>query len=212
MSRKIDSFCYGYDSCGKYYECEGGSFLVRTDNEMMPGNGAFCKHCAKNTAKPHAKILMNRKPAYILKCEHCGAEYPMYKSMYTARYVGMHNPVYGFIAPTCTDTTGQYRVQPTRKMMEFRAERKKEIDKNVAEIFHVSVDDLHNMREKWHKNNAVIGRKMDEDGARRREEMKAAERNSESETRKALIKEGIIVFDKKRKCLVNTQTGEKIDY
>ena len=74
-------------------------FDYRADEPELPKVGAFCKKCGKETAKPVMPIYMNRKPAYGLRCEKCGSEYPMYKSMFIERYIGFDIKV-GHVNPT----------------------------------------------------------------------------------------------------------------
>ena len=49
-------------------------FDYRHDEENLPKVGAFCKKCAKETAKPMMPIYMNERPAYALHCNKCGTD------------------------------------------------------------------------------------------------------------------------------------------
>lgn len=42
---------------------------------------------------------MNGQPAYALRCNKCGNEYPIYKTTYITRYIGRDLP-HGHINPT----------------------------------------------------------------------------------------------------------------
>ena len=80
-------------------------FDYRDDEPNLPNVGAFCKKCAKETAKPMMPIYMNGKPAYGLHCDKCGSEYTMYKSMFIERYVGYDQGLHLWIEKQKITTT-----------------------------------------------------------------------------------------------------------
>ena len=112
------------DKLLKIVSTESGDFRYRDDERLLPAVGAFCKKCRTETAKPFYPIIMNGQDAYALKCEKCGSEYPMYRSMYIQRYIGHDLHGGGHVNPT--------HGMKSRKSCRNRSnERKKLIDQGI---------------------------------------------------------------------------------
>ena len=120
------------DKLLKIVSTESGDFRYRNDEHVLPSVGAFCKKCRTETAKPFYPIIMNGQDAYALKCEKCGSEYPMYRSMYIQRYIGHDLRGGGHVDPT--------HGMKSRKSCMDRAAidnlkgRQKRIEKTICEI------------------------------------------------------------------------------
>ena len=120
------------DKLLKIVSTESGDFRYRNGERDLPAVGAFCNKCRTETAKPFYPIIMNGQDAYALKCEKCGSEYPMYRSMYIQRYIGHDLRGGGHVDPT--------HGMKSRKSCMDRAAidnlkgRQKRIEKTIREI------------------------------------------------------------------------------
>ena len=114
------------DKLLKIVSTDCGDFRYRNDEHILPSVGAFCKKCRTETAKPFYPIIMNGQDAYALKCEKCGSEYPMYRSMYIQRYIGHDlrggghvNPAHGMKSrKSCMDRTDIDNLKRLHKRIE----------------------------------------------------------------------------------------------
>lgn len=114
-------------------------FDYRDDESDLPKVGAFCRKCAKETAKPMMPIYMNGKPAYALHCNKCGSEYPMYKSMFVQRYVGYDTAAGGHVNPT----HGMKSVVASmdRKARDYYNNREKCVEEQMCQIMNCSSEE-----------------------------------------------------------------------
>lgn len=161
MIRKHEFIGYVGKSC-EIVELDGndGLFYYRSDEkeEDLPKVGAFCKYCAKETAKPIYPVFMNGKPAYALQCTKCRNEYVMYKHTYFTRYIG-------------STTKNGGRINPTRGMMSrFDAMDRKareeynsipnRVEDELCNKFGCSHEEYKKMKSKWDEDNKKVLKKI----------------------------------------------------
>lgn len=186
---------------GEWFDC-------RNDGEILPVVGAFCKNCAKETAKPVYPIYMNGKPAYALRCNKCGGEYAMYKSMFFERYIGH------------TFSNGKGSIAPTRGVMSVtaamdrqaknaRSARRKEHEEEMCRLFNYTHEEYAKLKKEWDASDAKARKKFESEQAEYRAKMQDNKIKQESTNRKELIERGILKYVKNIG-LVNTETGEVI--
>lgn len=184
-------------------------FEHRFDESGLPNVGAFCKRCAKETAKPFAAIYMNDRPAYALRCIKCGSEYPMYKSMFIQRYVGYDTKNGGHVNPT--HGTKSLVSSMDRKAKENHKSRRAQIEKytqeQICSILGCSKEEYEESKKRREEQKKKYSRMLEKDEFLDKYEEK--ERMKESNKRKELIAKGIIKYVK-NVGLVNTETGEII--
>lgn len=180
-------------------------FDYRDDEPNLPNVGAFCKKCAKETAKPMMPIYMNGKPAYGLHCDKCGSEYTMYKSMFIERYVGYDLACGGHVNPT--HGTKSRVASMDRKAKDYYNDREKRVESSMCEMMNCSTEEYRELKKKWAEENKKLGRKFEREQAERRAGWENEKRQEESNNRKELIDKGIIKYVK-NVGLVNTKTGE----
>lgn len=181
-------------------------FDYRDDEPKLPRKGAFCKKCAKETAKPVHAIYMNGKPAYALRCEKCGSEYPMYQAMYIERYVGFDMKV-GHAAPT----HGQTSVINTmdRRAKNYYRDADKRVEEKLCAVFHCTPEEYRDLQKQRNEKRAKWEKKAEREAAECHAKWEAEKRETESNKRKELIKQGVLKYVKGAG-LVNTKTGEVI--
>lgn len=177
------------------------------DEKDLPTNGAFCKNCAKETAKPVYPIYMNGKPAYALRCDKCGSEYPMYKSMYISRYIGYKTRSGGFVNPT------HGLISPfsamDRKAREHHNDIPKRVEDDMCKNFGYSHEEYREMKKKWDEDKKKAHKKFERAEADMRAKFQEEDIKRESNKRKELIEKGILKYVKNIG-LVNTETGEVV--
>lgn len=178
------------------------------DNEInLPKVGAFCRKCSKETAKPMMPIYMNGKPAYVLHCNKCGSEYPMYKSMFVQRYVGYDLACGGHVNPT--HGTKSIVASMDRKAKDHYNNREKCVEARMCEMMNCSPEEYRERKKKWTEENKKLERKFEREQAARHAEYEDEKRKEESIKRRELIDKGIIKYIK-NVGLVNTETGEVV--
>ena len=180
-------------------------FDYRDDEPNLPNVGAFCKKCAKETAKPMMPIYMNGKPAYGLHCDKCGSEYTMYKSMFIERYIGYDLVCGGHVNPT--HGTKSRVASMDRKAKDYYNDREKRVESSMCEMMNCSTEEYRELKKKWAEENKKLGKKFEREQAERRAGWENEKRQEESNNRKELIDKGIIKYVK-NVGLVNTKTGE----
>ena len=180
-------------------------FDYRHDEENLPKVGAFCKKCAKETAKPMLPIYMNGRPAYALHCNKCGSEYPMYKSMFIQRYVGYDTAGGGHVNPT--HGLKSVTASMDRKAKNYHNDRDKRVEDDMCKAFGFSHEEYTNMKKEWEKENKKIKKRLEKEQAERFADFEEKQREITSNKRKELIEKGILKYVK-NVGLVNTQTGE----
>lgn len=181
-------------------------FDCRGDEEELPKAGAFCKKCAKETAKPVFPIYMNGKPAYGLRCEKCGSEYPMYKSMYIERYIGF-DTVGGHINPT-HGTKSIFQTMD-RKARQHYNDREKRVEEKMCKIMKCTPEEYQDQKKAWEEESAKWNKNFKREKAERQSKLEDEKRKEESNKRKELIDKGILKYVKNIG-LVNTETGEVV--
>lgn len=206
MERKMEYIGFREKSCDIVtIGCDW--FDYRKDEKELPKVGAWCKTCARETAKPVYPIYMNCKPAYALRCEKCGGEYPMYQSMFIQRYVGydMHggghvNPTHGVIS---------HRAAMDRRARENIASIPKKVENDMCELFHCSHEEYQEMRRQWDEDKRKAHKRFENERANSRAQYREDQIKRESESRKELIEKGILKYIKNIG-LVNTETGQVV--
>lgn len=176
----------------------------RKGEEQTPAKGAFCRKCAKETAKPVYPIFMNGKEAYALKCIKCGSEYAMYKSMYYERYIGYDTMSGGHVNPTHGMVSRVNAMD--RKAREAYNAIPQKVEDKMCETFGYTHEEYKNIRKKWKEEDAKAYKKFQAENFARFED---EERKQKSEKRKELIEKGILKYVKGIG-LVNTETGEVV--
>ncbi len=182
-------------------------FDYRDDETELPKVGAFCRKCAKETAKPMMPIYMNGKPAYALYCNKCGSEYPMYKSMFVQRYVGYDTAAGGHVNPT----HGMKSVVASmdRKAREHYNNREKRVEEQMCQIMNCSPEEYKERKRQWEEEAKKSKKKFKKEQVVRHAEYEDEKRKEKSNKRKELIDKGIIKYVK-NVGLVNTETGEVV--
>lgn len=130
----------------------------------------------------------------------------MYETMFTERYVG-RNTEFGFIPPTF----GKKRELPRGvkdKMDARRKQNRENLDTRMASLMGVPEERYKEIRAGWDAERAANSKRFDEEMEQRRMERKEEEVKNKSEERKQLIADGILVYSKKLKCLVDTRTNQ----
>lgn len=197
------------DKLLKIVSTESGDFRYRNDEHVLPSVGAFCKKCRTETAKPFYPIIMNEQDAYALKCEKCGSEYPMYRSMYIQRYIGHDlrggghmNPTHGMKSrKSCMD----------RAAIDNLKGRQKRIEKTVCDITGLSPEKYAEFKKEYDKEcqKDLIGLKQ------RKADISAhyedEERRDSSNERKKLIDQGILKYVK-NVGIVDTRTNQVLKF
>lgn len=109
------------------------------DNEInLPKVGAFCRKCAKETAKPMIPIYMNGKPAYALHCN---------KSMFIQRYVGYDIVAGGHVNPT--HGTKSVFASMDKKAREHYNNREKRVEEKMCRIMNCSSEEYREQKKQW---------------------------------------------------------------
>lgn len=185
-----------------------GYTRVKTD-EKLPTQKAWCRDCSKESSKPIAYVRLNGRTGIVVECECCHSRYILYENMYIERYVGRHTE-YGFIPPT----HGQNNSIPRNvkmKMDAARERRRQESKEHLALLFGYSSSEYDAKRKEWNAKREAEYKKFLKEEEERINSRKQQDAVNKSKTKSQLIKEGIIKYDSKAKCLVNTKTGEVIN-
>lgn len=181
-------------------------FDYREGEQELPKVGAFCKKCARETAKPVFPIYMNGKPAYGLRCEKCGSEYPMYQSMFIERYVGYDIAV-GHINPT-HGTKSIFQTMD-RKARQYYNDREKRVAEQMCKIMKYTPEEYQEKKKIWEEESVKRNKKFEREKAERQSRWEDEKRKEESNKRKELIDKGVLKYVKNIG-LVNTETGEVV--
>lgn len=184
-------------------------FPFRSDEaiEDLPNVGAWCKKCAKETAKPMFPVYMNCKPAYALHCEKCGSEYAMYKSMFIQRYVGYDTASGGHVNPT--HGLISHIAAMDRKAREYHDSIPDRVAEDMCKLFHCTREEYDKMKKGWDEENKKVRKRIEAEDAERRARYQDEERKRESDKRRELIQKGVIKYVKGIG-LVNTETNKVI--
>lgn len=182
-------------------------FHYRNDETDLPKVGAFCKKCAKETAKPVFPIFMNGTPAYALRCEKCGSEYPMYKSMYIERYIGYDLKNGGHVNPT--HGVKSIYSSMDRKAKECYNGKDARVEKKICSYTGWSVEEYRKNKAEWDKEEEKFRKKFKAEQSDYHAKLENEKRKNESAKRKELIEKGVLKYVK-NVGLVNTETGEVI--
>ena len=177
------------------------------DEKDLPNVGAWCRTCARETAKPVHPIYMNGKPAYALRCEKCGGEYAMYKSMFVTRYIGYDTKSGGHINPT--HGVKSHIASMDRKAKAYHDSIPKRVEDDMCKAFGYTHEEYREMRKKWDEENIKTRKRIKREDAERHARYEDEKRKEESARRKELIDKGILKYVKNIG-LVNTETGEVI--
>lgn len=181
-------------------------FDYRDDESDLPKVGAYCRKCAKETAKPMMPIYMNGKPAYALHCNKCGSEYPMYKAMFIERYVGYDIAV-GHINPT-HGTKSIFQTMD-RKARQYYNDREKRVAEQMCKLIKCTPEEYQEKKKIWNEESAKRNKKYEREKVERQSRYEDERRKEESNKRKELIDKAIIKYVK-NVGLVNTETGEVV--
>lgn len=182
-------------------------FDYRKDEEELPNVGAFCKTCAKETAKPVYPIYMNGKPAYALQCKKCGGEYPMYKHMFITRYVGYDTRSGGHVNPT--HGLISHVAAMDRKARDYHNSIPQRVEDHMCETFGYTHEEYRAMKKEWEKDSQKVHKRIENERAEFQARLRDEQIQKESNNRKELIAKGILKYVK-NVGLVNTETGEVV--
>lgn len=182
-------------------------FDYRNDGEELPKVGAFCKTCAKETAKPVYPIYMNGKPAYALQCKKCGGEYPMYKSMFITRYVGYKTKSGGRINPTHGILSDKEAMD--RKARDYHNSISQRVEDSMCKAYGYTHGEYRAMKKEWDEANRKEHKRFENEKAEFQTRFRDERIQKESNTRRELIEKGILKYVKNIG-LVNTETGEVV--
>lgn len=170
-----------------------GFYEVDPDKEL-PTAKAFCKHCAKEIAKPIAFVSFNCKLGIVVECEKCHERYVLYEDRYIQYYIGRHTE-YGFIPPTHGKDVPLPRNVADR-MNEARAKRQEESSERLCQAFGISRENLEEMRKGWAKEREDFHKQYETEKANRAAERVNERIADESERRRIAIKEHGATFVK----------------
>lgn len=184
-------------------------FHYRSDEKEgdLPKVGAFCKDCAKETAKPIYPIFMNGRPAYALQCTKCGNEYAMYKHTFFSRYIGSTTKNGGRINPT-KGMMSRFDAMDRKAREEYNSIPKR-VEDDLCKAFGYSHEEYEKMKSEWDENDKKLRKKWENDEANRRAHYQEEKMKKASEERKTLIAKGVLQYVKNIG-LVNTETGEVV--
>lgn len=205
MIRKMEYIGVRHKYCD-IVECGDDWFDFRPTNKELPKVGAFCRKCVKETAIPVYPIYMNGKPAYALKCNKCGSEYPMYTGMYRSRYIGITTPNGGRINPTHGTTLLNAMDRKAREYHDSISQRTEDM---VCEMIGCSHEEYKEMKKGWDEDRRKAQKKYENECAENNMRRMKERENEKSNTRKELIEKGVLKYVKNIG-LVNTETGEVI--
>ena len=183
------------------------AFPIREGEDVLPIQRAWCKNCAKETAKVRFPIYMHGKPAYALECEKCGNVYHMYKSMFNTRYVGYTTPSGGHYAPT-------HGVLSRKQVMDRKAREDynnipKKVEEDMCKHFNLTKEEYREKKKKWDANANKVRKRIDTEKAEVSARITDRKIKEESDTRKELIQRGVLKYIKGIG-LVNTETNEVV--
>ena len=195
------------DKLLKIVSTESGDFHYRNGERNLPAVGAFCKKCRTETAKPFYPIIMNGQDAYALKCEKCGSEYPMYRSMYIQRYIGHYLRGRGRVNPTHGSKTRKASLD--RAAIDNLKGRQKRIEKTVCDITRLSPEKYAEFKKEYDKEcqKDLIGPKQRKADISARYEDE--DRRNRSNDRKELIDHVPLKYVK-NVGLVDTRTNQVV--
>ena len=135
----------------------------------------------------------------------------MYERTYIERYVGKHT-VYGFVPPTYGH--GNWRNNMPKNVKnafdKAREKREKDTSEYLASLFGYTNEEYALKKQQWAKDEAISHKKILQKEEERRAESKEDELLKKSQERKKLIEEGVIRYDKKARCLIDTRTNQVI--
>lgn len=183
------------------------SFMLREGEDKLPTQRAWCKYCAKETAKIKFPIYMNGKSAYALECEKCGSAHHMYKSTFFTRYVGHDLPNGGRINPTHGVKTIAESMD--QKALEYRRKAKKELKERMCQLFNMTTEKYDKIHEKSAEECVKERKKLNAEKADISARITDRKIKEESDKRKDLIQRGVLKYVKGIG-LVNTETNEVV--
>ena len=204
--REERMYSYAHKEYRDFVHIEYQSFEKRYNEPKLPKIGAFCKNCAKETAKPAYAIWMNGKEAYALQCIKCGSSYPMYKSMYNVRYIGT-NTSHGRINPTHGLKTPYQAMDASAK--KYHDEAPSRVEDKMCNLLNVSRKEYREMKKGWEEESKEARKRIAREEAERSAKWRDEKIQEQSQSRKELIEKGILKYVKNIG-LVNTETGEII--
>lgn len=104
-----EAFTVGYH---KYIPTEESS-------EELPKCGIWCRECKDTSGKVVHKTIWNCKPAYAVKCSHCGSTFMLYAHKVRAEYTGFKNLKGDYVPPQRYGTTNWPKWPATNRIPEY---------------------------------------------------------------------------------------------
>lgn len=161
-------------------------------------NREYCNNlkCRTNSAVPIGFVKENGKSKVLLKCNKCGNSYTIGLDVYSHKYF-----------PT---TTGRMHI-PSKINGGVPAHIQKQRDqrsKDIMDEYLNTPEKKKNYEEYIEKSEIEHKKFMADFKANYERKCMDSSISKASETRKELIAQGILKFDKKRGCLINTETNE----
>ena len=150
---------------------------------------------------------MYDREAYALRCNKCGSEYTMYKSMFIERYVGYNTLSGGHVNPTHGMMNRKSAMD--RKAIKAHNNIESKVADDMCRLMNCTLEEYEQKKKKWDEERKQEHKKFENDMAEVRARYEDEQRKSESAKRKELIEKGILKY-KKGIGLVNTVTGEVI--
>lgn len=201
--------CYTIDECPHSKTISAGystyTIIDLEKDEVLPKSRAWCKECKKEISVPIAKVRYNRQNAYILECKQCGSRYMMYQIDYKRKYVGFVN-MKGDFVPASIDGKLPPHLQKKYEKESIEQRIKLWMDfgytEEEAKVKIIEID------QKDKQNSIKFNREWENRINEINKEKRQKETERKSEERKRLIKEGVLIYNKHLKCLVNKNTGE----
>jgi len=192
-----DSCNYSMNECSHSNKISVGCQLftiIRDDTKSLPRIGEWCRDCADNSAVPKYLSTKNGRPAYIFECRHCHNRYTVYKDVYDHKHIRRTK-----VSFNCTEA--EYRVRYTKFINEFIPDASDEAKKERIEGMMKSHENEEKSYAEYKKNEVDRHMIWEADNSKKKIDQ-------ESLSRKELIEKGILKFDKKNHCLINTETGQ----
>lgn len=183
------------------------AFPIRKGEDDLPIQRAWCKNCAKETAKVRFPIYMHGKPAYALECEKCGNSYHMYQTMFRTRYVGHTTSSGGYYAPTHGVLSRKQSMD--RKALEEYNNIPKKVEEEMCSLFNLSKEEYREKKKEWDDRDKKVRKMINVERAELAARADDRKIKSESDARKDLIQRGVLKYVKGIG-LVNTETNEVV--
>lgn len=201
-----DGCCYDIKECPKSNNIHVGiaSYDIIDREKELPTQKAYCKSCGVESAKPIHYTRFNGKKGIVVECTKCHEMYILYEDRYKQMYVG-HHTKYGFIPPT----HGKKMTIPKNIKEKFDEEHKKS-SYAIGESFGFSKEEWDENKKKWEEQRIKNRKRFEREENERIQKYREQQILDKQSQRKKLIDEGIIKYDKKSRCLVDTRTGEVV--